>query len=891
MALLDEILSWATKELKPWQSDAVRRLFQRHDLTEADFAELLAMLQKSKGIDVQAPEPQPLLEDHLPQLGATASNATLAEIRDLKFVNRLAANTVLAVAETGVTVIYGDNGSGKSGFSRVIKSACRARIKGEPVLGDVRLEVSDRGTASALFRLKSGGVVESTTWMQGLPAPATLAHVAIFDSKCARAYTDSEGDFIFLPWGLEVLEKLTRIVFVELERRVQAQARAIDTSTTSLQDLFGQTEVGQLLQSLTARTSLERIAALSTISEIEMERIGVLEKIVAEKDPLLTAKRIREVAGWIRSAANRINERTIPFEDAAANAYALKDKNFEEALAAEKVAATILRSGDSLIDGTGDGQWKQLFQSAMAFATAHHHPVPSEASEGDICVLCQQPLDHSAASRLQRFGEYLQKNASREASIRAQERKTALDELKRLPSSFELSDETLDLFRKRKPELVEVIAAFENTLKARKSSLISCFESHAWTSVPALGDSPIQSLINVAEAQIIQAETLTNSADPEKRALLIKELAELQARLKLKERKAGVVELIERMKKQAAMLKCLDDLKPRPISNKVVALTQSSVTTDLERSLNEEFAVLGIASLQARMVTRIEQGKPKVKLALDFPGAVKPEQVLSEGEQRSVAIASFLAELKTAGHLGPVIFDDPVSSLDHRRRMSVAHRLVTEAKRRQVLIFTHDAVFLADLLRIAKEDDAPLLTQHLSYSQRAAGIVNEGLPWIHLPYKDRLDKLEKAINAARRDWDDLETEDAELRIRTIYSRMREICERIVQDVAFEGVVERFNNYIRVPNLLKVAGLELAPCTSLVDTWQKASDVTLGHDKASAGQAQLPDPDEAMADLNALRATVSQFKQRHAPVKLASAMQPSPITTAAAPSSPPTSPLN
>ncbi|WP_318351658.1 hypothetical protein [Klebsiella pneumoniae] len=40
-------------------------------------------------------------------------------------------------------------------------------------------------------------------------------------------------------------------------------------------------------------------------------------------------------------------------------------------------------------------------------------------------------------------------------------------------------------------------------------------------------------------------------------------------------------------------------------------------------------------------------------------------QVLSEGEQRALGMAMFLAELESLPHASTVIFDDPSASLDH----------------------------------------------------------------------------------------------------------------------------------------------------------------------------------------------------------------------------------
>jgi wobble nucleotide-excising tRNase len=46
--------------------------------------------------------------------------------------------------------------------------------------------------------------------------------------------------------------------------------------------------------------------------------------------------------------------------------------------------------------------------------------------------------------------------------------------------------------------------------------------------------------------------------------------------------------------------------------------------------------------------------------------------------------------------------DDPVSSLDHVRRGNVAARLCEFAEEQQVIVFTHDLSFVADLFSHAE---------------------------------------------------------------------------------------------------------------------------------------------------------------------------------------------
>jgi hypothetical protein len=55
------------------------------------------------------------------------------------------------------------------------------------------------------------GVAKNAHWIQGKAAPPELSSFAIFDSRCARAYLDSEDDFSYVPYGLDVFEGLAKV--------------------------------------------------------------------------------------------------------------------------------------------------------------------------------------------------------------------------------------------------------------------------------------------------------------------------------------------------------------------------------------------------------------------------------------------------------------------------------------------------------------------------------------------------------------------------------------------------------------------------------------------------------------------------------------------------------
>jgi hypothetical protein len=130
MALLDDILS-GPRLIGLWQRDAVRRLFQQDSvLSDDDFLQLYGLLKAAHGLPNPLNlSPVPLAAAHLPAALQAGQTVVLKAMRDLKHVNRVAPAQILNFSPVGMTVIYGGNGTGKSGYGRVLKRACRARTR------------------------------------------------------------------------------------------------------------------------------------------------------------------------------------------------------------------------------------------------------------------------------------------------------------------------------------------------------------------------------------------------------------------------------------------------------------------------------------------------------------------------------------------------------------------------------------------------------------------------------------------------------------------------------------------------------------------------------------------------------------------------------------------
>jgi len=314
--------------------------------------------------------------------------------------------------------------------------------------------------------------------------------------------------------------------------------------------------------------------------------------------------------------------------------------------------------------------------------------------------------------------------------------------------------------------------------------------------------------------------------------------------------------------KKRSLEACRSDLNTKSISLKSRQLASAAVTSALKDALDAEFAGLGMSYIKTRLNERNVKGKMLHQLLLDVPTAVRVEDILSEGEQRAIAIGSFLAELALTSSKAAIIFDDPVSSLDHRRRGRIARRLASESARRQVIVFTHDIVFLNQL---QTECDALRLSLGLRFLERIgshAGSVQQGVPWDHKSYKERIDHLEKAQKSFEKlPWPAYPPEELARQMIQQYSFLRSTIERVIQDFVLNSTVRRFEDYIRVDNLNLVVGLDASEVAEICRLYNRCHGIVEAHDPASAKDGPPPTAEEFGEDIEALKTVIQTIRER------------------------------
>lgn len=169
------------------------------ELSEDGIRDLGEICKSAHGLAEQQ-ESDPLAKVHIPEKRAGLAQVKLVSIFHHRGVNALAEDQTLKFSPN-LTVVYGDNAAGKTGYIRILKSACRAR-RPEEILGNV---VSGTAPYKPVIAItyKVGTEEKAREW-SGDGGDEFISRVSVFDTQCATVYLTEKTDVAFRPFGLDL---------------------------------------------------------------------------------------------------------------------------------------------------------------------------------------------------------------------------------------------------------------------------------------------------------------------------------------------------------------------------------------------------------------------------------------------------------------------------------------------------------------------------------------------------------------------------------------------------------------------------------------------------------------------------------------------------------------
>jgi energy-coupling factor transporter ATP-binding protein EcfA2 len=855
---LSEILVWS--EACPlWQKDALRRLCMKGMLSGEDVEALEAIC---KG---DATGAEPLAKEHSRDPQAAAAVVTLRGIREVENVNALAEEQHLTFDKSGVTIIYGDNGSGKSGFARVLKKVCRARTsKKNNILHNIY--ATTVGPQKAAVDFTVNGQNRHATWTGGAAADPLLSSVSVFDGRTANVHVDETNDVAYTPFPMKVLEGLAQAV-QEIKSRIVAQVEALERQTPAAlrqPECSAETAVGQLVAKLDGGTNPETVRRLALLSDKEKARLASLRAELAD-DPAKAARRLRSLKSRVEAAAASITALTGAAADKRAAAFAALYLAHKTAAAAAAVAATDLFAGEPLPQ-VGSDIWRALWEAARAFSEQQAYrdqPFPV-TEEGARCVLCHQELNEEARARLQSFEAFVKARSKREEERTRAAYQAEYAELAKADMSIE---EARNLAALCRDELNDqhLAAEVRQCILTAKWRLRRIFRTHGndLAGLPPLVPPPAEAMAGYAADFEARAVALVAEGEADERRRLEAQCRELADRQWLAIVQEDVIAEISRHKQADDLKAALKDTATNRITTKSSEIAEKLVTKTLRTQFAKEIARLRAAGLAIELRRQqASYGIPRFRVCLVQKPDQKVGDVLSEGEHRCVALAAFMAELSTTESRSAIVFDDPVSSLDHMHREVMAARLAAEGKRRQIIVFTHDLAFLFLLNAACQDEGTHVGFRSVTRGEEFAGFCHQDAPQNAQPVDRVIESIQKHLNNKTFEHAQGQRDAWYLTVRSLQEQLRTTWERAVEE-AVAPVLKRLSNKVNTLGLAKLTAITAEDCKAMRAAYARCSKLL--HSSPEVLNPPLPKPDAVQAEIDALRDWVAGLKARQAQI--------------------------
>jgi len=845
----DEVSDWLNKQHE-WVGEAAHLLLTKGNLDAKDIEDLVAVARK--------PEPKKKTPRTFISLGrgsAASKELRLESIGPVTGIDALNPKKPLSFGGDNLSVVYGINGSGKSGYTRILTKAC-GKAHSSDLKPNVYADLPLRQECT--FDYSIGSEKKQVVWIANSNPVDDLRPVDVFDTECGRLYLEKDTE---LSYELPELSLFTDLVEAckQVEAGLLAEQRKLVSKLPEMPVRYAGSEAGKVYSTLVSGKVPAKIFDYVTWTATDETSLQGQQDRVKVSNPAEAAKKKREAKAQIEEIRASLEQGVKALGESALDAIRrLKEDAVTKRESALDGAAAL---GDAAkLDGMGTATWKAMWEAARSYSKAEAYPKNEfpYTDEGARCLLCHQDLDEAAQLRLQGFETFVMGILEKEATAAEK----VLDEsFAILPACPEAKALATTCQAAGLPESVRT--AIESAW-AKLEPLLAPLRDGTIPERPPAIDSDVLTLLTKLDESATAAENLANELDADAksadRVLALGRVAELEGRKWVTDQAVAVQAELDRLKKYSEFEEWKKKTSTKGISRKAGELSQVLITDAYVQRFNDELKELGAGKVQVELVktgTTLAKSKHGIRLRDTTNQKARITDVLSEGERRIVALAAFIADVTGRNTKAPFVFDDPISSLDQFFEEKVIARLIELSKDRQVLIFTHRLSFLGMIAdKRAKNFHCVNIERQPWGTGEPGGVPIYGNGTLGALKKLKDESLAKAKKALINDG----YEAYNFHAQKLCSDFRKVIERIVETVFLAGVIQRHSREVHtknvVKNLLRIGSEDCEFIDELMTEFSKHE-----HSQSLEAPVALPEPNELEAYLDRVITWHTEFEKR------------------------------
>ncbi|MBQ2376703.1 MAG: AAA family ATPase [Bacteroidales bacterium] len=597
-------------------------------------------------------------------------------------VNALCENQTIKFSPD-VTVLYGLNGSGKSSYFRIlnnISGGVHKEIKpniytSDGLKKDINVSIKyELGNSHKQYSLADSHATHSDFY-----------GVKIFDSSYLNGLlqTKNPDETIIFPLGLHLFGCIAKILdtyTAKINEQIELTKASLPViQTEELSDSVRNKFVNREDFSVSERKVLtEKKPFSDTENNLLIEKENELKQLQQNnvQDTInLRTKQNKELSTFV-DKLNSVIQDLKYYGEELANALTAFEfaKNKNEFARQRSEVLKCLPKSDTQ-------EWKSFILAGHNYSALCNQENPKR------CPYCHQELrTDEAISIIDAYTDFLSDTSEKELNEASKKLSSIRSKIEKLDVAITLTDEVKSVI-KESVELqkkIEQLSAYKTLLK----SVISAEKIQ----MPSMNFSAELEILDNKKKEHVTAIEKLNASKVEKE----KKVEELRKEIAHLKEYRSISKQIKDIKKYFSIhdkIKAIESKKSATKTNQITSLANQAqkdlLTNTLKTNFEKELKALGRQKLNVELEV-INGSKGKCKTQLKLTGNNSVLEILSEGEQKAVALAMFFAEIQDENY--PIILDDPVTSLDHEIAGMLSKRLLDFSN--QVIVFCHNRLFL-----------------------------------------------------------------------------------------------------------------------------------------------------------------------------------------------------
>ena len=748
-----------------------------------------------------------------------------------------------------MTILFGENASGKTGYVRIFKRMVGVRAA-ERILPDIKAATSP-ATPQATMGYTLGGSAMEHQWRNEAGVPP-FTRISVFDARAVSFHVDEDLTYTYTPGDLGLFRFTHQAVEATKTRLEAARDAAQPKGNSFLAQFRRDTPLYAKIEALGPSTNFGELETLAAVTEDELATLETIRETVAALEPqtvqarLRLAREDRDLYVSVLSVARAIA--TFPWGDYDAAVERVRRAAERQEYAAEQAFAQ-----EGLPGGLGTA-WRAFIQASEEYIKdLSEHDYPHDDAQ---CLYCRQNLGPAALQLVRKYRDYSNSTHRQELDAAIRElsaqstRITALD-FGGLGSSLRrrLAGE------ERREEVVEKALGLIDASTPLQEQVRQGRPVNPGDTPILAGQTESAALLSMARAEELIAALEAQAAEREReRTQETAKLRELEARLALRALLPEIRAYVERAKWASRALTLIASRFPqllRSLTEVAKEASEGLLNRDFEHHFMEECAALQAPHVKLDFPGRKGQPARRKSLSADY----RLSDILSEGEQKVIALADFLAEASLPKASAPIIFDDPVTSLDHQRLGYVVDRLTHLSKRNQLIVFTHDIWFAVELLARFEDEPGACTYYEVSSASGVKGLITERTH----PRWDTPGKIGPRINTNIDQAGKAAGDSRDALIERGYSLIRTWCEAVAEQELLAGVTQRYQAQVRMTKLPQIKAERLGETISVIlPVFEKACRLTDAHSQPLVTLGVRPTLEELKADWK----TISEARDKY-----------------------------